>query len=587
MFTKKLNQIYLIGNNAQKKQIINKLQNIGSLHISTSDLELKNLKQDKPLKGTDELSLLLLKIKYLLKEANIKKEYEIKKLPEYNEIKEQAQKIISTKYHRIQKLSAEKTKIKTKIKQLNSRIKTIEKLPFKIINDESKSLTTLLYSSRKEYDFSTLNTRMVVTKITAKKDIYFKITLAKKDKEKIIKKLSTTPLKRISISFLEGKSDKYEEQAKKQIAILQKKLEDIYKKINIIIHPEKLLYIYTALENYYKQHIITTRFQTSHSHFIIKAYVEHDKIEEIKKIKDVTIYKKPEDKETPTKLENKGLSKNFEKLTELFSLPKYGYIDPTKIISLFYPIFFGLMLSDIGYGLMLLLLSLFIKYKFQEIKKYANIMITSSIATIISGFIFGSFFGELIPITPLYQNAFDASFTLLIASLIIGLIHLNLAVILKAFQLRTKKTINNVLDILILPLIQITVLLFFFSQITIATISLALLIAILIKRKSILGLMDITGFFGTWFSYARILALNLATSGVALAVNLIAQKTTGISIILYITILILGHIFNFVINLIGCTINAARLHYVEFFSIFYESGGKEFKSFSIKKINTM
>jgi V/A-type H+-transporting ATPase subunit I len=98
--------------------------------------------------------------------------------------------------------------------------------------------------------------------------------------------------------------------------------------------------------------------------------------------------------------------------------------------------------------------------------------------------------------------------------------------------------------------------------------------------------MDITNFFGTWFSYARILALNLATSGVALAVNILAEKTISFSVVTYVIILILGHLFNFVVNLIGCTINAARLHYVEFFSLFFESGGKPFKPFSIKKIIT-
>ena len=587
MFTKKLSQIYIIGNNSKKREIVNNLQNLGYLHISTSDLDLEELKLDRPLKGTNELSLLLLKIKYLVKEANIKKEYEIKKLPDFDKIKTQAQKIIDTNYEKIQKISAEKQEVETKIKKLNSRIRTLEKLPFKIVNDESKSLTTLLYTSRKEFDFSNLKTRMVVTKITSKKTIYFKITLARKDRDKIIKKLSSSDLKRISISFLKGKSDKYEQETKKEIQLLEKKLVSLNKKINSIIHPETLMFTYASLENYYNQHTITTRFQISKNHFTIKAYVEQEKIEEIKKIPEVTIYKKPEDEETPTKLENKGISRNFEELTKLFSLPKYGFIDPTKIITLFYPIFFGLMLSDVGYGLMLLVLSLILKYKFKDMKYYMNILITSSIFTIIAGFIFGSFFGELIPLTPIYQNAFDASFTLLIAALIIGIIHLNMAVFLKTLQLKTRRTLNDILDILILPLIQITVVLLFFGQNILSIITAIILISILIKRKSILGIMDITGFFGTWFSYARILALNLATSGVALAVNLIAQKTTGISIVLYILILVVGHIFNFVINIIGCTINAARLHYVEFFSLFFEGGGKEFKSFSVKKITTM
>jgi V/A-type H+-transporting ATPase subunit I len=118
----------------------------------------------------------------------------------------------------------------------------------------------------------------------------------------------------------------------------------------------------------------------------------------------------------------------------------------------------------------------------------------------------------------------------------------------------------------------------------VAFVVLGIAIAILLKEKSFFGLMDITGYFGTWFSYARLLALSLATAGVALAINIIASKAQAfgkVGMVLWLVILVVGHLFNFALNILGCTIHAARLHYVEFFSFFYESGGYEFNPFKI------
>jgi V/A-type H+-transporting ATPase subunit I len=108
----------------------------------------------------------------------------------------------------------------------------------------------------------------------------------------------------------------------------------------------------------------------------------------------------------------------------------------------------------------------------------------------------------------------------------------------------------------------------------------------LIIKAGAFGITEITGFVGTWLSYARLLALLLATGGIALAINIMADKLATIpviGIVLSIFILIAGHLFNFAINLLGSTIHSIRLHYVELFSQFYDASGKAFKRFTIKK----
>ena len=125
----------------------------------------------------------------------------------------------------------------------------------------------------------------------------------------------------------------------------------------------------------------------------------------------------------------------------------------------------------------------------------------------------------------------------------------------------------------------------FIQQYWLIYVSIALAVIVLLVRKGLIGLTDITGFFGIWFSYARLLALSLATAGVALAINIIADKVAEFAVVgplLWVLVLVLGHTFNFVLNMIACVIHSARLHYVEQFSLFFKEGGEAFKPFKIK-----
>jgi V/A-type H+-transporting ATPase subunit I len=234
----------------------------------------------------------------------------------------------------------------------------------------------------------------------------------------------------------------------------------------------------------------------------------------------------------------------------------------------------------------------------------------------ITGFLFNSFFGDFIPrfiygdATKMIYNAeiFGISLPIdaihkpvliLSIALILGLAHLNVGFILAVYK-NLKR--GHVKDIFIeqIPwfmleigggmLIGETLLeLWQLSSIAkmIAGIFTVIGLISLFKRNGALGFFEITGFLGDWLSYARLLALGLATAGMALAFNVIAELLPDIipyvGIVLVPILLVVAHFANLLIQSLGAAIHSLRLQYVEFFNRFYEGGGKKFMPFQIRR----
>ncbi|MEM0466812.1 MAG: V-type ATP synthase subunit I [Candidatus Thermoplasmatota archaeon] len=315
----------------------------------------------------------------------------------------------------------------------------------------------------------------------------------------------------------------------------------------------------------------------------------------------------------PTYLETPRWAQSFQMFLELFATPKYNELNPTIFMGLFLVIFFGFMLGDAGYGLVILVLSLFGFIKFGKqsslIRQWSFLGLLLGVSTIIVGLLTNSFFGDFIPrfiyhdpSKPLYSlPAFGLPLeplrdplTILTIALIFGLIHLNVGILLGILQAVHHKNYREMLTRHIpwIPLqlgggilignfilgwtIDTSV---FFSAILLTIGGLLLLFI----HDGPLGFFGITGYVGDWLSYARLLALGLATSGMALAFNVIGELA---GIILMPIILILAHTANVIIQALGAGVHALRLQYVEFFNRFYEGGGRTFTPFKIKRIYT-
>ena len=340
------------------------------------------------------------------------------------------------------------------------------------------------------------------------------------------------------------------------------------------------------------------------------------------------------DEVPPTLLRNNAFSESAEGVLESYGLPTRGHVDPTFIMSFFYVIFFGMMFSDAGYGIVMAIACgvvwLWKKEKLSEsMKKMVKLFFFCGLSTTFWGFMFGSFFGDAIDVVaktffhyagetpilkPLWFEPLGNPMRLLVWCMFFGLIHLFFGLGIKGYEyLKEKDVVGFVSDILSWYLFIIGLILlllpsdlfgsiagdsFDFSGMTrfsllgkVLTIAGLALILLMQERSQknwvlriLLGLYDVYGVSG-WLSdvlsYSRLLALGLATGVIAQVVNMMGSMMGGgvIGAIIFVVVFLFGHALNFAINVLGAYVHTNRLQFVEFFGKFYEGGGETFEAF--------
>lgn len=317
----------------------------------------------------------------------------------------------------------------------------------------------------------------------------------------------------------------------------------------------------------------------------------------------------PEDGDPPVKLHNNRLNYPFNMVTEMYSLPSYSSLDPNPLISFSFALFFGLMYADVGYGLVLCIVSALILKKAALRKgsmseQLVMLMGYCGVTTILWGLAFGGFFGDALGV---FTEAFlgrridfpalafstldgDGPLTLLIMCIAIGAIHILFGMGVKGYiQIRDGKPWDAVMDVGSWWLL--------FAGIAVAAmgrgmyVAYAGIAAIVLtqgrSKKGIFGklfggigaLYDITGYASDVLSYSRLMALSLATGVIASVFNLLGAMAGPV---FFWVIFIVGHAFNMGINIIGTYVHDARLHYLEFFGKWYEDGGRAFAPLRIE-----
>ena len=306
-----------------------------------------------------------------------------------------------------------------------------------------------------------------------------------------------------------------------------------------------------------------------------------------------------EEDKVPTKLKNNALVEPFELVTEMYSLPKYGDKDPTPVVSLFYFVFFGMMVADIGYGL-LLFVGTSLAVHFFHVKsgqaKNLRFFRLLGVAVIIWGLVYGSFFGFELPFA-LISTSSDAM-TILVISVVFGFVTVLAGLFLSGLKNIRIKDYAEAYNagfawvLILLGLLLLALGNFFPSLALAATIgqwlaiinALGILAVSIVSAKSLAGLgsglfnlYNVSGYVGDLVSFTRLMALGLSGASIGSAFNLIVSlfppvARFSIGILLFIAL----HLVNMFLSFLSGYVHGARLIFVEFFGKFYDGGGKPF-----------
>lgn len=440
----------------------------------------------------------------------------------------------------------------------------------------------------------------------AEKTNYIVAISSLEEREEFVDLIREFGFSRVKINSTKGIGEEIYDLTKK-LEENESSIESIEKEIVDLKKYLRDLYIYKA-------HILNIRRKEESSEFfletslmnVIEGYIPQDKTERFKKdVKDVLgdtfildiEQADKDDSKVPIILKNNRLVDPYEEVVKTYSLPKYNEIDPSGLVAIFYTIFTGFMIGDLGYGLLAVIgILLMLKFKkFPEsTEKMLRLFLRVSISTCVFGFIFGSVFGGIIKVPFGWIDTAKDINELIVMSLVIGGVSLFTALGVKGYMyLRDGKPMDAFYDV------------GFMYMAVGGAIVLALTKSDLAKWVMIVGMLGIlffagrdaasiggrigsgayelygiTSWIGDFVSFLRLMALVLSGGFVAYSVNIIVKMLVGGGIggiIGGIIIFVVFQLFNMFLSYLSAYVHGLRLIYVEMFNKFYEGGGVKFR----------
>ncbi|MCR5135992.1 MAG: V-type ATP synthase subunit I [Oscillospiraceae bacterium] len=320
--------------------------------------------------------------------------------------------------------------------------------------------------------------------------------------------------------------------------------------------------------------------------------------------------------DVPVQLKNNRITDALNMVTNMYSLPAYDGVDPNPLMAPFFILFYGLMMADMGYGLIMMAAALVAMAKIKPRKgtlSFCRLLLYGGVSTFIMGALTGGFFGnapeqigkilgkpEGWGVLPSLFNPMTDSMLVLIGSMVLGMIHLNTGMVISAVE-KVKKgdTASAIWEEGALWVTLVGIIFFALNKTVAPGIPAIIGKVILIvgglmvlyggtrgatgfgKFTSIFGTLynTLTGWFGDILSYSRIMALMLAGSVIATVFNTIGGIANNL--IFFLIIFLIGHALNFALNLLGCYVHDLRLQCLEYFGKFYKDGGRAFEPLAV------
>lgn len=611
-----MSKIIIAGPDSHMKGVISKLHELKVIHIV--DHKKNEFDIGAPLEDANRISDLIVRIKSIISYLN--------KFAGKERKKADAERLTFSQLDRDSiKLEAEinsKTgslkEIEGKINNLSGMLQTLEKIESLGISLSSfadyESIGYFLgYLAKTEgieesLKKLTANFGMKISEYKGRKIIALFIAKDKlQESETILKKFGFSAIESAFLKAMEGEVSSSISIVSKKISSLKNKQKQMLKELKLLADKwiDVLGYQQQILGIALEKAEAPLRFAKTSDAFVIKGWVPKRQLDNVVKSLEKKTSKKvyiktekiEEHDNVPIELKNYAAAKPFELFMRLYTLPRFNEIDPTFLVFLGFPLLFGFMLGDIGYGLTTLIIAWLLKKKMPKAAGFLNVMMWASAATIFFGALFGEFFGfeELfgVELPHILSRAHQIQ-ELLILAIIVGVAHINLGVIVGFINIKHEHGLLAAIyekGSWILLQASVAVLALSYMKLLLVPvwagyIGILASVIMLYKGEGIKGLVELPGIFSNMLSYARLMAIGLASVELALVINAFAEeffKAGGFMIIAAILLLVVGHAVNIGIGILGSFLHSLRLQYVEFFTKFFHGGGQEFKPFGVKQ----
>lgn len=662
-----MSRVVVAGSKDVISPVVEKLHELRLLHIVNYNGNQPEFDLGKPIGKAREYSENLIKLRSVTRYLDIKNKAPEKTYPESQVLSEMDNLLnnvgadVTATFERITEVEAE---IKTKQDQIRSLTPlSVLPLPLEAYHGYD-SLATFVGTAATpvEADVARVSPVNEVFTGTAKNASYVAVFVPVEKASEVSAVLSEHGFQEMSVPKLEGNVDSAIaslngniKSLEGELAPLQKKLADMKKQYEDLM---------LATDEYLSMQVNKAesplRFAETENAFVIDGWVPSDQYSRLKselesaaggKL-DVQLIadKEAEDlvkggEDVPTKMDNPSLVRPYELITRLFAIPEYKEFDPSLLIFVFFPIMFGMILGDVGYGVIIFLILVLLKKRFRTEgwQQLINIVMIASVWAIIFGIIYGEIFGPLglwnymmgmlthhemvelqnagmffgegvygslgrlgpLGVFPLYRLATNAVLLLIGVSLFIGVIHCSVGSILGIkTELNYGEKRHAYFERLPVMLFQV-----FFAiallglvmgqmiMVYIGAVVIVLSVVMMVMGpEGAMGLAHTPSYVSNLISYLRLLAIGLASVGLAYAANQLAfyvimpmlsggatnsADFSMLAIVVGIVILVAVHFINILLGILSPFMHPLRLHYVEMFTKFYSAhgGGVEYSPF--------
>ncbi|MFA5236247.1 MAG: V-type ATP synthase subunit I [Methanoregula sp.] len=648
---KPMSRVLIVASRDQAAPIVEELYRRNLFHIEDyveqGQSGYEGFKIGTPLLGATEASTELVKVRAIENVFAIRGEdiYAKQKLS-LPQIRTQIEQDLPGIEKEVEGLAGARSKLDTKAKEFEQKI--AELAPFKEIPVDLALLRGFrhfaIFAGYVNRDVS-ISVPHEMQVVKGKDRSFVLVVVPEQNKAEVERLLQDAQFQSVTIPEENGTAPSRTAYYTEQIASLKKEIEAINEKLATIkeLHTDLLVACEEAFRAKIEQTEAPLRFATTSKVFVAEGWVPADRTQEISAALDtvtggkVFVSEQPVDPvhdSVPVEYNNPSFAKPAQMLMDMYSRPTYTEVDPTLILAIMFPIFFGVIVGDVGYGLLMLAMcaGLWKFMKGDDARQFLKILRNASIMSIIFGILFSEFLGFELPWAPIIfsrhlnigvteAGAHGAAIAeLLIVSVWVGILYFTLGRALGMInhsrqdhgEHRVKAVLANLGWITVTWGILIAIWSMFpiplmpdLRELPIVAVGLSvgIIVAIVfivmgvifIARDAVLEVIEIPTIISHVLSYTRLTAVGLSSVAIAMVINYLSigmfinpgMKSLSIvgivMIIVGVLIFLLGHVFNLALGLLDGFLHSIRLHYVEFFTKFYKGGGRKYIPFGMKR----